>query len=120
MAMPRSTARWRHGPLGGGVGVAGSAGAGYWLLGADGAIYSFGNAQYAGRALSPVGGSPAPSGGLQPVGGPGGPWNLVFDSEFSGATLNASQWSTCLAWGCTNTGPPGAPSSRPTRRRTAS
>jgi len=44
------------------VGVAGSAGAGYWLLGADGAIYSFGNAQYAGRALSPVGGSPAPSG----------------------------------------------------------
>ena len=91
------------------VGVAGSAGAGYWLLGANGAIYSFGNAQYAGRALSPVGGSPAPSGGLQPVGGPGGPWNLVFDSEFSGATLNASQWSTCLAWGCTNTGPPGSP-----------
>ena len=30
----------------------------------------------------------------QPVGAAAGPWNLVFDSEFSGSSLDASQWST--------------------------
>lgn len=29
----------------------------------------------------------------QPVGDPG-PWNLVFDSEFNGSSLDTSQWST--------------------------
>ncbi len=30
----------------------------------------------------------------QPVGGAPGPWRLVFNSEFTGTSLNASQWST--------------------------
>jgi beta-glucanase (GH16 family) len=30
----------------------------------------------------------------QPVGDLAGPWNLVFDSEFNGSSLDASQWST--------------------------
>ena len=34
------------------------------------------------------------SGSPQPVGGATGPWNLVFDSEFNGSTLDSSQWST--------------------------
>src|ERR1019366_2511112 len=29
----------------------------------------------------------------QPVGDIAGPWNLVFDSEFNGSSLDASQWS---------------------------
>ncbi len=34
------------------------------------------------------------SGSPQPVGSDPGPWNLVFDSEFSGSSLDTSQWST--------------------------
>ena len=34
------------------------------------------------------------SGPPQPVGGDPGPWNLVFDSEFAGSSLDSSQWST--------------------------
>lgn len=30
----------------------------------------------------------------QPVGDIAGPWHLVFDSEFNGSSLDASQWST--------------------------
>ena len=30
----------------------------------------------------------------QPVGSDPGPWNLVFDSEFNGSSLDTSQWST--------------------------
>jgi beta-glucanase (GH16 family) len=30
----------------------------------------------------------------QPAGDIAGPWNLVFDSEFNGSSLDASQWST--------------------------
>jgi len=30
----------------------------------------------------------------QPVGGVTGPWNLVFDAEFKGSSLDGSQWST--------------------------
>ena len=30
----------------------------------------------------------------QPVGGATGPWNLVFDSEFNGSSLDRLQWST--------------------------
>ena len=30
----------------------------------------------------------------QPVGGAPGPWRLVFDSEFTGTSLDTSQWST--------------------------
>jgi len=32
----------------------------------------------------------------QPVGDIAGPWNLVFDSEFNGSSLDASQWSADL------------------------
>ena len=31
---------------------------------------------------------------LQPVGSVPGQWNLTFDSEFNGSSLNSSQWST--------------------------
>ena len=34
------------------------------------------------------------SGSPQPVGGDAGPWNVVFDSEFNGSSLDTSQWST--------------------------
>ncbi|MGA2530632.1 MAG: glycoside hydrolase family 16 protein [Acidimicrobiales bacterium] len=40
--------------------------------------------------LATVGGPPPP----RPVGGAAGPWNLVFDSEFNGSSLDTSQWST--------------------------
>ena len=38
------------------------------------------------------------SGGGPPAAGTGGPWKLVFDSEFNGSSLDTSQWSTG-AWG---------------------
>ncbi|HEX9016730.1 MAG TPA: discoidin domain-containing protein, partial [Chloroflexota bacterium] len=46
--------------------------------------------------------SPSPSGAS-------GSWNLVFDDEFSGSTLDSTKWTTCYPWanpstGCTNTG----------------
>ena len=34
------------------------------------------------------------AGSPQPVGDIAGPWNLVFNSEFNGSSLDASQWST--------------------------
>src|SRR5664280_2110899 len=34
------------------------------------------------------------SGPVQPVGQDVGPWNLAFDSEFNGSSLDTSQWST--------------------------
>ena len=34
------------------------------------------------------------SGPVQPVGQDAGPWNLAFDSEFNGSSLDTSQWST--------------------------
>ena len=34
------------------------------------------------------------TGTLQPVGNDPGPWNLTFDSEFTGSSLNTAQWST--------------------------
>jgi beta-glucanase (GH16 family) len=40
----------------------------------------------------------------QPVGDIAGPWNLVFDSEFNGSSLDASQWSPG-AFGTGYTGP---------------
>ncbi len=33
-------------------------------------------------------------GAVQPVGQDAGPWNLIFDSEFNGSSLDTSQWST--------------------------
>jgi beta-glucanase (GH16 family) len=33
-------------------------------------------------------------GAVQPVGQVAGPWNMAFDSEFSGSSLDTSQWST--------------------------
>jgi beta-glucanase (GH16 family) len=35
-----------------------------------------------------------PPGAAQPVGQVAGPWNLIFDSEFSGSSLDTSKWST--------------------------
>ena len=32
--------------------------------------------------------------GIQPAGQSGGSWNMVFDSEFNGSSLDTSQWST--------------------------
>ena len=37
---------------------------------------------------------PGTSGPVQPVGQDAGPWNLAFDSEFNGSSLDTSQWST--------------------------
>jgi len=34
------------------------------------------------------------AGSVQPVGNDPGPWNLLFDSEFNGSSLDTSQWST--------------------------
>ena len=38
--------------------------------------------------------SPQSAATAQPVGGPAGPWNLVFDDEFAGSSLDTSKWST--------------------------
>ena len=52
--------------------------------------------------------APVAVGSLQPVGDDPGPWNLVFDSEFNGSSLDTSQWST--GWfGSGITGPIDAP-----------
>jgi beta-glucanase (GH16 family) len=34
------------------------------------------------------------------------PWNLSFDDEFDGTSLDQSKWSTCYDWSCTNAGTP--------------
>jgi beta-glucanase (GH16 family) len=41
----------------------------------------------------------------QPVGDIAGPWNLVFDSEFNGSSLDPFQWSTGWFGSGYNTGP---------------
>ena len=50
-------------------------------------------------APAPTTTAPAPtttvaSGNPQPYGQVGGNWNLIFDSEFNGSSLNTSKWST--------------------------
>ena len=49
-------------------------------------------------------GASGSSGPPTPTGGPGGSWHLTFDSEFNGSALNASKWTNCYPWTCTNTG----------------
>lgn len=44
-----------------------------------------------------------PPAALEPD-GPGGTWNLTFDANFNGSSLNASDWKTCYDWDCTNAG----------------
>jgi beta-glucanase (GH16 family) len=37
--------------------------------------------------------------------GPGGTWNMVFDDEFSGSSVDTAKWSYCYPWGaCNNAG----------------
>ena len=43
----------------------------------------------------------------QPV-GQTGIWNLIFDDEFNGTTLDTTKWSVCLPWYSPNPGCPGA------------
>jgi beta-glucanase (GH16 family) len=43
---------------------------------------------------SPATTTTVPPGAAQPVGQVAGPWNLIFDSEFSGSSLDTSKWST--------------------------
>jgi len=39
--------------------------------------------------------------GVTPPAGLPGRWNLVFDDEFNGPSLDRSIWRTCYDWGCT-------------------
>jgi beta-glucanase (GH16 family) len=41
----------------------------------------------------------APSATPAPL-GPGGSWQLTFDDEFSGTSVDRNTWSPCLPWGC--------------------
>jgi beta-glucanase (GH16 family) len=51
---------------------------------------------------------PSASTGLNPAaadhvaGPPAGEWNAVFSDDFSGSALDASKWSSCYPWDCTN------------------
>ena len=38
--------------------------------------------------------------------GPGGEWKRVFSDHFTGNSLDASHWSTCYYWDCTNRAQP--------------
>ncbi len=35
--------------------------------------------------------------------GPHGKWQLAFDDEFTGTSLDTSKWSSCFPWGCQGT-----------------
>ncbi len=47
---------------------------------------------------------PASSSGTPMPTGVGGTWHLTFNSDFNGSSLNASKWTNCYPWTCTNTG----------------
>ncbi len=48
--------------------------------------------------------TPTPTPAPTPVGSPAGDWQLKFDEEFNGTTLDLSRWNTCYPEGCTNAG----------------
>lgn len=43
--------------------------------------------------------APTPAGNPQPI-GPGGSWNMIFNDEFNGTSLDPTKWSECYPWDC--------------------
>ena len=63
---------------------------GYTLVETDGTTAVFPTFATTPAATAPT----TTSGAAQPLGRVAGPWNLAFDSEFNGSSLDTSQWST--------------------------